>query len=362
MEAQELSKTPVRDNCKYCGASTGYVIDPQVAEELMHKFFVRGSIPPEVGGPAPIFQFNRYHHVGEVTFATELDSDLERLSTLLGVGLFHYGPPLWRLGYTNYYQTLRGHSGVPIQGEERERIFHDIIRRCGATDLEPEKDLIFRVRKGEGLAPALASEFDSPPIGKDTSGRYESPGFPIFYGADDVETCLHESRVTLSDSIAVATFSPSKELKVLDLDDGIDDSSASNPFDRVDILLRRLAYAGKHDYDLCRELAAMIYAQGYDGFFFTSYFGQAHKKRLRNIALFGHPVSDGKLLLKSVNRVRLLHVGYEFEFGPHNDTALPIDKEKIDALAEKMVDGSISPSEAAKALNDLIGHKSSGPR
>nr|WP_199045289.1 RES family NAD+ phosphorylase [Dyella sp. ASV24] len=321
-EARQLSSAFGIGPCQFCGAAGGRLIDATAAEELMHKFFVSGSIPPDAGGFAPIFEFNPHHEFGEVTFATELDGDLERLSSMLGVGLFHYGPALWRLGLTDHYQALRGAPGLGIQVDDRKRAFDDILAKCSTKYLEPDRDLVFRVRKGDQLPAALPLEFDSPPVDVETFGRYESPGFPVFYGADDVETCLHESRVTLSDHIAVATFSPSRRLKLLDLDDDIDDSSASTPFERVDIFLRGLAFAGKRDYDLCRALAAEIHVKGFDGFFFTSYFRQAHKNRLRNIALFGSPVADGKLVLKSVNRIRLTHVSYEYSFGPHNDTTL----------------------------------------
>lgn len=209
---------------------------------------------------------------------------------------------------------------------------------------------------------AVASEFDTPPTGVPTSGRYESPGLPVFYGADDVETCLHESRVALSDWIAVATFAPTKPLKLLDLSEDIDDSKASTPFERVDIFMRRLAFAGKQDYDLCRELALRVHARGFDGFFFTSYFAQAHTRRLRNIALFGYPAAEGKLLLQSVNRVHLIHVDYEYGFGPHNDTALPISRDEMTALTEKMRGGSASLDETTKALDKLLNRRSAGPR
>lgn len=340
------------------------MLDSSAVERLMGEFFVNASIPPQAGGPAPRYQFNPDHFEKyEVAFATELDADLERLGSCLKVGLFHYGPPMWRLGYTDHYQALTGglESGVPPTGAARDAIWQEVLARCTTKTMQPG-NLIFRVRKGEALPAALAAEFDSPPIGTATSGRYESAGVPIFYGADDVETCLHESRVALSDWIGVASFTPSSQLRLLDLSGDFEDAAANSAFDRIDIMMNKLAFVGKGDYDLCREAASHVRDMGFDGFYFTSYFAQARKKNLRNIALFGHPVAAGKLTLQSVNRVQLTNVEYGFRFGPHNDTSLPIDRAEMQALAAAMADGSLALKEARAALDELVNRRSAGPR
>jgi len=254
---------------------------------------------------------------------------------------------------------MDGNAG--IQGERRKKLWQEILNRCSVRTIDPGAN-IFRVRKGETLPPALAGEFDTPPPGVATGGRYESKELPVFYGADDVETCLHESRVTLSDWIALAIFTPNNPLRILDLTDGIDDSSAGTPFERVDILMRRLAFVGNADYDLCRELAIEIHALGLDGFYFISYFAQAHHKSLRNIALFGHPAAAGKVRLLSVNRLRLASASYEYRFGPPNDTSLPIDFEEMEAITAKMKQGGQLAKEARKELDELLERKSNGPR
>ncbi|MEO4028626.1 RES family NAD+ phosphorylase [Chromobacterium vaccinii] len=200
-------------------------------------------------------------------------------------------------------------------------------------------------------APGLASE-----------GRYDTAERPVFYGAEDVETCLHESRVTLSDYIALATFTPTRPLRLLDLADNIDDSSARTPFEQVDVFMTRLAYAGKQDYDLCRELAAEIEARGFDGFLFISYFAQAHRQKLRNIALHGRPVQSGKLQLLSVNRIRLAETNYKYSFGPHNDTSLPIEPTAIEELSARMAAGTISSQEVSAEFERLLNRRSEGPR
>lgn len=362
-EAEGLAEKPSGEPCPNCLKSGGGVLDRNAADAVLRRFFVRGSIPPEAGGPAPKFEFNSYWQPGEVIFATDLDGDLDLLCRFRGVGLFHYGPPLWRLGYTTHYQNLRGNmeDGSSLIGDERKKLWDEIFARCSTKTIDPG-DNIFRVRRGQELPPALAEQFDTPPTNLAGSGRYDSFDVPIFYGADDVETCLHEARVSLSDWIALGTLSPIRPLRLLNLADGIDDALAMTPFDRVDILLTKLAFVGKQDYDLCREMAVEIKERGFDGFFFISYFEQAHKRELRNIALFGRPVACGKLRLLSVNRVQLTSVSYEYSFGPHNDTSLPIDRNEMDKLAEQMVNGRISSSEASDEMTKLLNRKSDVPR
>lgn len=351
------------ENCQSCLRRGGYVIDDAVAEAGMHYFFVSGSIPPETGGAAPLYQFNAHQYPGDIEFATELDADLRLLSDLLGVGLFHYGPALWRLGYTEHYQMLQG-DGVdngPIDGDSRKQLWDEIFSKCALRELEPGS-LVFRVRRGNSLPPAMPSKFDTPPKAAAGGGRYDSQDFPVFYGAPDIETCLHEARVTLADWISLATFTPTRPLRLVDLADGIDDSSAQTPFERVDILMRKLAFDGKQDYELCREMAMEIHARGFDGFYFTSYFSQAHHQNLKNTALFGCPAAEGKLRLISTNRVLLSAISYEYTFGPTNDNHLPIDDEKLKEVIAMMKADDSNQNEAKKAFDELLGRRSDGPR
>lgn len=328
----------------------------------MDAFFVRGSIPPEAGGPAPLYAFAPHSQHGEILFGTELDEDLEKLARFLGVGLFHFGPDLWRLGYTEHYQQLTGSFGdeTAASGTERRQIWQKILGRCRQRQLS-QGTKIFRVRRETELVPAQPHEFDAPPAGVATTGRYESPDLSIFYGAEDVETCLHEARVTLADWITLGTLTPTRDLQVVDLSD-VDESAAKHPFESVRIFLDKLAFAGSHEYELCREMAREISVLGVDGFVYVSYFAQAHSRRLQNIALFGHPIADGTLRLESVNRVQLRKVSYEYTFGPHNDRNLPIDAAEVQFLAERVQAGDITLRKFKEEVEDMSQRRSEGPR
>src|SRR5262245_52554607 len=92
--------------CPSCGRDGGAKLNREACHQLLTLFFVNGSIPPEVGGFAPIYRFAEGQPTS-VEFASELDPDLRLLSSATNSGLFHNGPPLWRLGYTEHYNRLR---------------------------------------------------------------------------------------------------------------------------------------------------------------------------------------------------------------------------------------------------------------
>ena len=99
--------------------------------------------------------------------------------------------------------------------------------------------------------------------------------------------------------------------------------------------------AGDHSYDICSAIALIAAEYGYDGLVYPSYFSllqtgkipfettfgishrripklaeQEQSKIIANLALFGRPVEQGKVEIRSVNRLVLRKVQYDFHFGP----------------------------------------------
>ena len=333
--------------CESC-LKNGYPLSNEELLDIMNQFFLIGSIPPEIGGPAPIFQFNEDQYPGDVQFLTELDEDLKKITDVTKMGLFHYGPPLWRLGYTEHYQSLVFDN---VQGEDRNNIWEAIISCCTEEILDVGY-CIYRIRTGEKLPPANSSEFDTPPLEYTKNGRFNSETTPIFYGASDIETCLHETRVSLSDYIMLAKFSVEKPLKVLNLS-CTNESNSSTELDRVDRMLQRLAYVGKDEYGLCQELSREIKLRGYDGFITNSYFGQAHKRELFNISLFEYPVAEKKLKLISTNKLKITSIEYEYSYGPVKDNRV-LDKSKLKLLQGKMLNMELDSEASFEEMNKLM--------
>ena len=343
--AEKITHGKKKTSCENCGEN-GYLLNEPEINQLLHEFFVLGSVPPDLGGTAPIFQFNSYQYPSDLEFLTELDTDLKLLSETLKIGVFHYGPPLWSIGATNHYQDLTIEN---VSESERYKIWIDIIDKCSSITINPGKT-IFRARKGNKLPPAIPEEFDSPPLGFTQEGRFNNKHQPMFYGAFDVETCLHEIRVSLSDYVMLATFETSKSLKILDLTRVSETST--DPFDSISIFLYKLFFSGKSEYALCQEFASEIKKCGYDGFISNSYFKQAHTNELLNINLFDHPVKDEKLKLTSTNRIILNNVNYQYSFGPTNDNIIPPDMNKLKEW-KKDFDSIMSNLESGD-INDKI--------
>ncbi|WP_291997235.1 RES family NAD+ phosphorylase [Candidatus Accumulibacter sp. ACC012] len=355
-----VKKSNIQKQCDNCG-SIGHPLNLDELEDIMRRFFVNGSIPPEVGGPAPVYQFNKYHSSKDIIFLTDIDKDLQLLSEKLNVGLFHYGPPLWRLGYTAHYQALVFDK---VEGEKRSQIWNQIIQRCEESTYNVG-DVLYRVRTGNKMPPSVECEFDTPPVGLIGEGRFNSSRLPILYCATDVETCMHETRATLADYIVVAELLAIKPLKLLNLSKS--KSTGATEFEQVDRMLQRLSYAGKNEYSICQELALEIQKYGYDGFISLSYFGQAHKSELYNISLFGYPLKEKKLSLKSVNRLIIDSVSYEYRFGPTNDNHF-MDKSKLSEIGKKMKEFTENPdlnpddfNEVFEELGVLLGKRSGIP-
>jgi hypothetical protein len=112
-------------------------------------------------------------------------------------------------------------------------------------------------------------------------------------------------------------------------------------FESVDMAVHMLFLAGKHSYDIAREIAVAAHAAGFDGLIYPSYFsmlrtggmpfetvtGISHRrfskladyeksKIVPNLGIFGRPIHDGTVEVKCINKLILTRVEYDFIFGP----------------------------------------------
>ena len=288
-------------------------------------------------GGAPLVQFNE-RHSSEVNFNGSLRVDAQLIAKTLGIGFFHYGPRMWMIGNIEPLQKLTGLT-------ERDSIIDQIL------GLFPEKqlqtgDLLYRVRK-QVERPSLASEYDSPPAALSGQGRLDSPGLSVLYASQDIQVCLHECRIAAEDEAFVATLSPTRTLRFLDLAAIVDEGNSVTEFESVDLTVNMLFLAGPHSYDASRAIAIAARDRGYDGIIFPSYFsllrtggvpfetvygitlrrfeearGYEKSKLIENVAVFGKPVETGLLEVVCINKAILKKVEYSIRFGP---AEIPID-------------------------------------
>jgi hypothetical protein len=294
--------------CPNCGVTGKPQLDVDALRQLFDDFFIRGTVPLGMGGYAPILAGTPNKEMESVKFDETLQPDYQFISAKLGLYLFHYAPPLWRLGYTDHYDCFDPPYG------HMECLEH-ILSRCARWTLKAGTS-VYRIR----LNPSDVrhpTAFDTPlrQMKRDFY-RFDEEALPVFYGALDIETCLHECRTSLEDWVTLATFEVVRDLPLVDLIDGFDESKASTPFQALSPLFNALTSGGKDEYPRARVWARFLRANEVAGFRYASYFSQVKSASLSDIALFGYPVADGLLHLKSLNRVKLEAVHYEYILGP----------------------------------------------
>jgi hypothetical protein len=239
-------------------------------------------------------------------FGTEsLNSDLTYLEREHGIYCFYNGPPLWQFG-----KPWGEDGNVDWSMSD----FDYIIENCPSRTIVGE-NILYRAQRNVPEMEICDGRFCSPPESVQTSWRFDSDDTPICYAAFDVETCLHESRVVLSDDIFVAVMAPKRPLRMLDLSE-CNTPPGVTPFEDPKIWLLALLYASEASYEVCRKLAKRIRERAYDGFIYTSYFQQASERPHLDVAIFGRPIRDGLLEVTSINKVVLRNVAYDWQFGP----------------------------------------------
>ncbi len=293
-------------NCLNCKKSAGHKLNREAVEELAMEFFVNGSWSRTTFGGSWTIQMNEYHfQKRDFSFPNWLEQDAQLIEHALQQGFFLYGPPMWRIGYVDQLMALQGSA------KERNKILDDIFEHYPEFILNQNRTL-FRLRSNVDQ-PEVAVQFDSAPHGK-SKARFNKDGFPTLYASEDLEICIHECRVTIADECYVATLKATEEFRCLDLT--AEGPEGNTPFESLDIAIKFLLSAENDSYKILTLIAKSARKRGYDGILFSSYFSQLKSNVVPNLALFGHPIRDGKMKLESINRLHLVEAGYKYSFGP----------------------------------------------
>lgn len=329
LDAERIGQGVLGD-CPNCGANDFKKLSAPGVGALAHRFFVWGSLWRARFGAAPLIQFNE-HQQTSIDVAPWLAPDVELIERLLGVGFFHYGPRLWMIGEVEPLKDLQ-------KPKKRQAIVDRILAEYPIRTLS-QTESFYRVRVSPSI-PSDPSQYDSPPLQSAGRGRLDSSRQPVLYGSSDLEVCVHECRVTAEDDLFVATLSPNRPLRLLDLSVLLKEEDVTE-FDSLDMSVHMLFLAGKHSYKITRSIADAARAAGFDGLMYPSYFsllrigqmpfqttyGISHRtipqyqdheqaKAISNLALFGTPVASGIVSVDCINRIILSRVGYDFHFGP----------------------------------------------
>ena len=327
--------------CPRCGAVAGAKLTKRSLAGLAQSFFVQGSVHRTEFGGAPLITFNDKRPTDIGADPGWPSDDAALFEEILKVGFFWYGPPLWQVGINENLEKLQ-------REDEREHVIARIFEAY-PTEILTQADKFYRLRKLSGDAYRLGNfdsldwrQFDSPPLRVKTeeTGRLDSPSLPVLYGSPDVQTCLHECRVTVEDALFLATLRPMRELKLLNLA-SFPDEPSSHSCEDIDHAVVMLFLAGSHAYPISRAIACAACDAGYDGLVYPSFFSMLRNgvqpleshfglsnrsipalrsmeaaKMVPNLAIFGHPIQVGMLTVTSINRVILRQASYSIHFGP----------------------------------------------
>ena len=316
--------------CPRCEENDGRKLGPERLATLAQHFFVWGSVHRFDYGAAPTIQFNDRRKT-EMDMPGALRSDAAVFEDALGVGFFLYGPRFWMFGEVEPLKALQCVG-------TRSAVIDRILREYRSRTLSVQ-DKFYRIRKNPD-EPSRGNEYDSPPPGL-CSGRLDTAERPALYASPDLQTCLHECRVTADDDLFVATLSPARDLDLLDVAALLDEPREVTEFESLDLAVNMLFLAGEHSYPIARELSRAARSAGFDGIVYPSYFsmlrngvkpfettyGILHRRipQLRefeeakvsaNFAIFGRPIQEGLVDVRCVNRVVLSTVFYSVHFGP----------------------------------------------
>ena len=327
--------------CPRCGAIGGTKLTKRSLAGLARSFFVQGSLHRTKFGAAPLITFNDKRPTDIGTCPEWPSGDAALFEEILKIGFFWYGPPDWQVGINDNLAKLE-------QEDEREQVIARILEAY-PPEILTEADKFYRLRKVSGDAYALGKfdstdwgQFDSPPLPAkaEEAGRLGSPNLPVLYGSPDLQTCLHECRVTVEDALFLATLRPARELKLLNLV-SLPDEPLSHPCEDLDHAMVMLFLAGPHAYPISRAIACAARDAGYDGLVYPSFFSMLRNgvqpfescfglsnrsipelrpveaaKMIPNLTIFGYPIQEGILTVSCINRVILRQANYSIHFGP----------------------------------------------
>lgn len=318
--------------CPNCKSKEGRKLTKKHIEGIAWRFFVSGTTIRCDYGAAPVIQCNEYHYgKSDISPSPWLENDIKLIEGAAKIGFFHYGPRLWMVGEVEPLKALQDPA-------TRSEVVDRILKEYPAKELV-EGTKFYRLRI-DPITPANPNEYDSPPATHTGDGRLSSSGFPVMYGSQDLDICIHECRAAAEDDIYVATLKTRKDLHLLDLTHLLEEDCTE--FESLDMAIHMLFLAKPHSYDISRTIAISARDAGLDGVIYPSFFSlirtgghpfetsyglslrrfhptnkqYAETFTIQNLALFGRPLEQGVVGVECINRLILTQIGYRGHFGP----------------------------------------------
>lgn len=319
-------------DCPNCKSPDGRKLTKKHIEGLAWRFFVSGTTIRCEYGAAPVIQCNEYHYgKSDISPSPWLKSDIKLIEDAAKIGFFHYGPRLWMVGEIEPLNALQDPATRP-------QIINRVLNEYPQMEIA-EGTKFYRLRISP-RRPDDPLEYDSPPATIVGKGRLDSSGFPVMYGSQDIDICIHECRAASEDDIYVATLKAQRDMRLLDLTQVLDEDGTE--FESLDLAIHMLFLARSHSYEISRAIALAAKDAGYDGVIYPSFFSlirtgghpfetsfglslrrylpdrkkYSEAYTIQNFALFGRPLESGLVRVDCINRLILTQIGYLGHFGP----------------------------------------------
>lgn len=311
--------------CTHCGREGGARIDRIAATELFRNFYCRGS---QAASYLPQVFVEGVTTDEDIQFEASAQIDYKLLSTLLGLTVRRNTPSSYVLGFTEIRSAIdEALSQDPASAsEETVEGLRDGLRRLLAAGSEHEfrgTETIYRARISPAR-PLEPTEFDSPPTEKASANRIASAGDRVLCASLNIETCLIEIRPHIDDlihnKVFLASLRPTRTLKLMNFTVEAKKVRlpSAPPWSSADLTLEAFFEPNQNSYHLTQLLSCAVRNRGYDGIVYPSAMERVASSVgvWKNVALFGAPISEGKLTVESINRVLVRSVAHNFELGP----------------------------------------------
>ena len=295
--------------CPNCHSKTGAALDRRGVEELCDKYFVHGSYFKTVYGGSPVLMVGDGGFESDYSVHKSLGHDIKLIRETAGLVPTAYAPAMWRLGITDWMERLTSNNW-----KKRDKAVAELISRCKIKVINTDTQF-FRIRTNV-VDDLDEKSFDAPESQKFTGGRFNVKDGVVFYASFDVETCIHECRVSMEDDLYVAALEPCKSLRLLDLYHVKEIEDEGTPFEYLPLAINQILKAGDHSYGITRRISELAKKRGLDGIIYSSYFNSVRNKPYMNIALYGQVIKNKVVRVKSIDRILLNQVKYRFDYGP----------------------------------------------
>ena len=328
----ENSGFATKDLCPRCKAPSGKKLSQDDLIWLMTSYFENGSIDLSVGNYQPKYKIRETDEKAFESLAldTDLMEDCNMLHELTGYSVDLNYSRLANLGIWGINGDIKNITSQDPCDESFDNL--DKLLTTAITKYKSETipfgTIIYRIKKNLHLDINVdtATVFDPQnPIPMSDNfpsrDRFSASIIPIFYGAFDISTCLFECRTEYLEELTLGTFKVAKNLKLLDLENFVENVPGHERED-LGCFVSRMLY--KREYVLNNYFSVMAFKLGFQGIKYCSYFSKVRGTRLMNVALFGTPISDGKIQPLSFDRVTIDNVEVNYSLGP----VFQKDKEK----------------------------------